>query len=148
VNFDQPIKSIPAASGPGDALKPTQGDLLGFMGQAPTPGKKLAARGAFVRITRLETLGPSTSPPMELTWPPELAPPSGNVIWQPVSFILQFNAAGLASEPVLEPGFDAMSQSSTPNDPRVNESLRNTLRDWFIKNPPLPPGQYEAVVGP
>ncbi len=148
VDFRQPIPAAQVATGPDDALKPTQWDLLSSFGQAHPPGNKLAARGAFVRITRLETLGSPNIPAIELVWPPNLAPPIGNTAWQPVSFILQFNAAGLASEPVIEPGFDAMAQGNSPNDPRVNDFLRDTLREWFTQNPPLPPGQYEAVVGP
>jgi hypothetical protein len=151
VNFHQPIQPAAVASGPSEALKPLQSDLLNSFGQAPTPGNKLPPRGAFVRITRLETRGQSTSPPIDpIVWPPFplSSPPAGSAGWQPVSFILQFNAAGLASEPVLDLGFDALSSSGTPNDPLVNNFLRDTLRDWFTKNPPLPPGQYEAVVGP
>jgi len=148
VDFHQPTPPVATTTGPGDALKPNSWDLLNSFGQTATPSNKLPARGAFVRITRLDTMGPSNAAPFEFTLPPEMAPPAGNTGWQPVSFILQFDAAGLASEPVLDLGFDTMSQSNSPNDPQVNEFLRSKLRQWFTTNPPLPPGQYEAVVGP
>ncbi len=149
VDFNQPDHATPMAAGPSDALKPTQWDLLSNIGQAPTPDTKLTARGALVRITRLETLDQPNSPVIELTWPPNLAPPTGNGNWQPVSFLLRFNASGLAGEPVLEPGFDTLSQSNSPSDADVNKFLREKLRDWYTtQHPPLPPGLYDAVVGP
>jgi len=149
VDFHQPNQAAPVATEPANALKPTQWDLLNSIGQAPTPGAKLQARGAFVRITQLQAaLGQTGGDVVELVWPTDLAPPTGNGNWQPVSFLLHFNATGLAGEPVLETGFDPLSQGTAPNDADVNKFLLEKLRDWYTKHPPLPAGFYNAVVGP
>lgn len=148
VDILQPVHTSPAAANPGDVLKPTQWDLLSTIGQAPNPGVKPKTRGAFVRITRITTFNQSSSTPVDLEWPPNLAPATGAASWQPVSFLLHFDATGLASEPVLMAGLDAMAHNNTPNDAEVNNFLREKLKAWFTQHPPLPPGNYEAVIGP
>lgn len=135
------VAAAPALTAtPAEALQPARMDALHTLGRAPNPGVPLPARGAQLRI--VATLTSQVLPP--ITWPPALAPAAGDAQWQPASFILLFNAAGLVGEPQL---VSSLSLTKGEANPAVEADLRKKLGEYFRRQP-LPPGSYTVEIGP
>jgi hypothetical protein len=127
------------------ALRPGQWIFLGVLGQAPNPTAKLPPRGALLRVTRLDPAAASTRAAgpavLDETLSATIVPKSTQnleALWGPATFLLLFSGTGSVGEPLLvnSSGIDA-----------VDDDWRNWLDDNFRRHP-LPPGTYQAVVGP
>ena len=127
------------------ALRPGQWIFLSALGQAANPAAKLPERGALLRVTRLDSGSPSTgaATPVVLdeTWPVAAAPKSTQnlpALPGPATFLLLFSYTGSVGEPLLVNSSGIFA---------VDDDLRERLDAWFHRHP-LPPGTYQAVVGP
>jgi len=131
------------------ALQPGRWAFLGAFGQDSSHGPKLTARGAFLRVVRLDpgastaASAPTGPAVLEETWPADKAPKSTQelkALWGPASFLLLFTNTGVVGQPLLVdsagPGLDA-----------VDDELR-ALLDARFRQYPLPPGTYEATISP
>ena len=116
-----------------------------FLGQAPNPTAKLPPRGALLRVTRLDPAAASTRAAgpavLDETLSATIVPKSTQnleALWGPATFLLLFSDTGSVGAPLLvnSSGIDA-----------VDDDWRNWLDDNFRRHP-LPPGTYQAVVGP
>jgi hypothetical protein len=131
------------------ALQPGRWAFLGVFGQDSAHGPKLAARGAFLRVVRLDpgvsTAGSTPAGPvvLEEAWPAAKAPKSTQdlkALWGPASFLLLFTNTGVVGQPLLV-------DSAGPGLDSVDDELRALLDERFRQHP-LPPGTYEATISP
>jgi hypothetical protein len=131
------------------ALQPGRWAFLGVFGQDSARGPKLAARGAFLRVVRLDpgtsTAGSAPAGPvvLEESWSAAKAPKSTQelkALWGPASFLLLFTNTGVVGQPLL-------MDSAGPGLDAVDDELR-VLLDQRFRQQPLPPGTYEATISP
>jgi len=143
--FSLPPNASAGNLDPVAALRPGQWVFLSVLGQAPNPAAKLPPRGALLRVTRLDSAAASSNPAslvvLDETLSPAIVPKSTQnleALWGPATFLLLFSGTGSVGEPLLvnSSGIDA-----------VDDDWRNWLDDHFRRHP-LPPGTYQAVVGP
>jgi len=140
-NFSLPSNISVDNHDPVAALRPGQWLYLGVLGQAPNPTAKLPPRGALLRTTRIDT-GASAGPVvLDETLSVAAVPNSTQnlaALWGPATYLLLFSGTGSVGVPLLvnSSGIDA-----------VDDDWRNWLDDHFRRHP-LPPGTYQAVVGP
>jgi len=141
---DFPAKSLPSVpTGPVESLRVERGDFLGTFGQEAAPALKLPARGAHLVVVRLGADAPGGKM-VEEDWPANLAPPAGEARWSPAHFLLLFNDTGPAGPPYLEPPSPLEAADTVE---AVDNFLRDQLDQRFRRRP-LPPGSYEAIIGP
>jgi len=129
---------------PTEALKPEQWDPLHTMGQMPNSRSPLPPRGARLRIDRQQAGAGTANSTLEITWPTSMAPNAGSAFWQPVNFMLHFNASGLVGDPQQD---GSLSITHADDNPKVDEDLRKKLGGYFRLHP-LPPGYYTVEIGP
>jgi hypothetical protein len=91
---------------------------------------------------------PAASVAWEETWPvttalEQAAQKAGNSRWEPVTFLLIFDQAGLTAQPLLLKN----NYGNSSGNIEVDEYLREHLDQEFRRHP-LPAGVYEALVGP
>lgn len=118
-------------------LRVQRGNSMGTFGQAPALTAALPARGARLSVTRLDARAPGVSV-LEEDLPTSAAPPAGDALWGPTTFLLLFSAGGPVGAPILT--------NSSGND-TVDQYWHDQLDDRF-RHHPLPPGTYQIVVGP
>jgi hypothetical protein len=146
----RPTTTVPEPAQPGDILSLGQGELFKAAGRAPLGGTPLPSRDAHLEVLRV-TSGPghdsvrAESVALDENWPAtdELKQKVGNLLWRPVTFSLLFDSGGLAATPLqLKNSYGNGSGSID-----VDKILRDRLDQEFRRHP-LPPGTYEALLGP
>jgi hypothetical protein len=127
------------------ALQPGQWDVFNVFGLAPSLAPPLPARGALLRVTRFDAGAAAANPVaplvLEESWAPAEAPRSTQnlqALWGPATFLVLFSATGEVGQPLL---------INSTGIYAVDDDLRARLDARFRRHP-LPPGTYQAVIGP